>query len=190
MLIRNVSISRNLAMFVVTALLSLVTINVLLLKQNYELKSSARTRRSPSRDDLKLGVSLPSLIGIGANGVTLAFNYSQASPKSLILIFAPGCKYCEDNMSSWKALTEVALSSKLRVVGVSLVFDGAYDYLAKYQIYHVPIISKFDSEIQRSYKLGRSPQTLVVSGDGKVIGVYNGILNNSERKEIEELLDL
>ena len=71
---------------------ALITMNLLLIHQNKELKASARIHDQAR--ELKPGTQVPELAGTDLDGNRLVFGYGQTARKTLLLVMSPGCKAC------------------------------------------------------------------------------------------------
>jgi peroxiredoxin len=112
---------------------------------------------------------------------TIAFS-SDARP-TLIYVFTPSCQWCEKNLDNVKAVLAAAKESH-RIVAVSLDPD-AEAYVRDVEL-GVPVYVNPSREVFESYGLGPTPQTLIVSPQGKVLKSWTGAYAGRMKKEVEE----
>lgn len=188
-------ISRRQLYFIIALGSAFLIANVLLIKQNWELKNllieqagapPGLPRGRPV--ELEPGQALTPLDGLDADGNRASFSYDGEPRKTLLLSFAPECGPCEENMPVWEALVKGLDARSFRVVAVSLVPTGVKEYVGRHDLGAVPVIANVDSEDRAAYKLRTTPQTILIGPDGKVEKVWTGLLKGERRKEVEEAL--
>lgn len=81
------------------------------------------------------------------------------------------------------------VSDKYRFIGISLKGDKLDEYLVRYQI-QFPVYHSPTKDVFLSYKLGSTPQTIVVSNDGKILANWKGAYSKQERVNIEGFFDV
>jgi hypothetical protein len=77
-----------------------------------------------------------------------------------------------------------SLVGKYRFVGISLTSDGLKAYLEKSPL-SFPIYSDLPGRIFSAYTFGGTPQTIVVSGEGKVLKNWKGAYTDALKQEVE-----
>jgi len=86
-------------------------------------------------------------------------------------------------MDNFKTLVDRE-SDRYRFVGVSLSGEGLVQYVAKNNL-SLPVYSGLSLETLKIYKLGSTPQTIVISHDGRVVQNWVGAYVGDQKKEIE-----
>jgi hypothetical protein len=83
-----------------------------------------------------------------------------------------------------RALVENA-GNRYRFVGLSLSSDQLVDYVKENNL-EFPMYTDLPILAMREYKLGGTPQTLVVSPKGQVTRIWSGAFAEDLQKEVEE----
>lgn len=183
---RAFQVGRSTMSLYLTMGIVLVTLNVLLVQQNRNLKAQAsRMNRSL---ELKPGTEVPSIEGTDLRGEKLAFDYKTDSRKTLLLVFSPSCSACKENMANWEAVTRGIDQTAFRVVAISLLPEDTEEYVARYDLGGVPVIADINPKTRVAYNFVVTPQTSLVGADGRVEKVWTGLIRGEERQEVERTL--
>jgi peroxiredoxin len=167
-------------MFVLGAALLLV--NILLVQQNKKLKVLAN--RPDRALEIKPGTALPPLEGFDSNDARHSVDYGQDPRKTVLLVLAPRCYACEENMPNWEAIINGLDRRSFRLVAVSLQSEGLNEYASRHGINRVPILTKIDPKYRVAYNLALTPQTILIGADGKVEKVWTGILREEDKQDV------
>jgi hypothetical protein len=170
------------------AMVVLVVINFMLIQQNRALKTYAGTSKSYTQ--LQPETMLPPLDGTDPDGKKVSVGYEQENRKTLMLVFSPRCRACNENMPNWQALLKKIDRNAYRVVAVSLMADGAGEYLERYGIDNLITIAEIDPADKATYNLTLTPQTVLIDSDGKAEKVWLGILGDEKIADIERTLNV
>jgi len=170
----------------VLLLVAVVGLNLLLLKQNRDLKIAMA--KSPRETVVKPGRVLPALHGKTINGESLTVSYGNDIRKTVLLVFAPGCDFCSQNMPNWHSLIRSLDPNTYRVVALSIRSDGSRQYVKTYGLTAIPAITELDPKDRVNYELNVTPETILIDPDGKVEAVWTGVFGEEERKQIKEML--
>jgi peroxiredoxin len=184
------SISKSGLLFFLLAIILTAT-NALLLKQNIELKAIV-AKRIDRPKELDTGVQIPPLKGMAINGNEVVVGYGEDKRKTILFCFTPGCSPCEDNMTYWKAMIKGINRDLFRLVGVSLTPETTLikEFVSRHGLDSIIVISQLDNRSRESYGLASTPQTILISPDGKVEKVWTGLLEGQKRIEVEESLGI
>jgi peroxiredoxin len=162
--------SSTLALWAV--LLALAAANVLLIRQNFQLRA-ALSRYEP--EAVQPGDKLPSFSAKGAADEPLYIAYDGRGPRRVFFYFTPTCPYCRQQFAHWQEVLSKADRERFEVWGlVSNAEDrGRMDeYLRSVGCgtdSATPLrVAYVAGDILRSYKLTSTPTTLVVANDGTV----------------------
>jgi peroxiredoxin len=141
-----------------------------------------------------LGTSPPPLLQVGASVPTIkassledrqeVISYAEGTQPTVFYIFTPQCLWCTRNLDNLKMLLSQKQGS-YRFVGISLTDKDVKDYVVKNRL-DIPIYMNPSEEAQREYKLGTTPQTIVVSPDGKVLQNWVGAYTGEQQTQIEK----
>jgi peroxiredoxin len=161
-------------------LIASVVLNVFLAQKVRELTTTINDSRAEMR--LDEGETVPILKVNELTGKTITISFSEISQPTILYIFTPQCHWCFENLDNLKIL-EKQSQGKFRLIGLSLNKDELENYIQKNGI-DFPIYT-VSTEVQSVYKFGGTPQTLVVSPDGKVIKNWTGIYVDEVGSEVE-----
>jgi peroxiredoxin len=158
-----------------------LAINLLLARRVASLKRTIGVIKSESR--LALGETVPPIVAKDPQGRTAVLDYGETQLPTVVFIISPTCGWCTKNVMNMRALTE-NVGDHYRFVGLSLSSDKLIDYVKENQL-EFPIYTDLPVLTMREYKLGGTPQTIVVSPSGQVIRIWSGAFAEDLQKEVE-----
>lgn len=147
------------------------------------LRLGESVNRLESKDQLAVGSMVPSIKARSLDGREGIIKFQGEERPTILYFFSPGCDSCERNVPNVKALAEQKVG-EYRVLGISLSEDGLEQYVAE-KGFKFPVYSGLGVEPTLAYKLGRVPQTTIVSSEGKVLANWHGPYDGSQRSAIE-----
>ena len=156
-------------------------VNLLLTRKVSSLKAYIALMKSEGQ--LAKGDKVPSLTAKDPQGQTAVLDYGGTNLPTVLFVITPSCGWCAKNMANMKALADKA-STRYRFVALSLSPDKLADYVVKNQI-QFPVYTDLPFEPIRDYKLGGTPETIVVSPEGEVLKVWSGAYADDMQKDIE-----
>jgi cytochrome c biogenesis protein CcmG/thiol:disulfide interchange protein DsbE len=172
----------NSSQFALAALLLCsVAINVMLAWRVGQLKNAITHMKSEGR--LAEGTSLPSIAAIGLDNTPVTITYSENGLPTVLYVFTPGCSWCLRNLPNIKALAEHG-RNEYRFIGLSLSEDNLREYVA-HQNFNFPIYSGISHEAVKAYRLSGTPQTIILSPEGRVLKTWSGAYIEDVQKEVE-----
>jgi len=119
---------------------------------------------------------VPSLQVIDLKGQPTIISYQEIKKPVVLYIFSPSCNWCERNAESIRLLAQTR-NKEYQFIGVSLSSNQLDEHLQRtnlpFSIYHSPSL-----EVSQTYRFGRTPQTLVISPEGRVIKNWFGVYGN------------
>ncbi len=71
-----------------------------------------------------------------------------------------------------------------RFIGLSLSEEKLREYVARNEL-KLPVYSSLSPETLKTYKLGSTPQTIVISPEGKVLHDWVGAYVGEQKSEVE-----
>lgn len=184
----SIQISKSAIIIFLLTALCLLVLNVILLKQNQEMK--AQLTKHTSSPELTTGTQLPSLRGRGVDGKEMQVSFGKDPRKSVLLVFAPECQFCERNMSVWKQILDNINKSSFRVTAVSLSSQNLTNYIAAHQLNAIPVLTDVNLQDRESYKLASVPQTIFIDANGRVEKVWTGLLQGEVLNEVQKDLNM
>jgi peroxiredoxin len=181
------SIPRNAVYLFSIALTISLGINIFFAYKNI---SRNKSPISPETYHLNPGDLVDTLHGKDLLGKDFNIMYGQDSRKVILLVFSPKCKFCDLNISTWQTLVEKIDKSSYNVIALSLVRTGAKEYLDKYNLGSVPLIVDVPANELKDYKIIGTPLTLLISSDGKIEKVWNGLIKSDAQKDVWTSLNI
>lgn len=171
------------AVFIVLAL-SLIGMNVALVKQDRRL--AGLNKAYEMNLHLNVGTMVPSLSGTSLMGRPQQVAYKPGRPKTLLLVFARSCPDCTLNWPAWQKVLSRVDPNRVRLIGVSLENEGlTSQFLTQVGINKAEIILLPDAGSIISYRFRYTPQTILIGSDSKVEGIWSGVLNAQQIREVE-----
>jgi peroxiredoxin len=159
-----------------------LAINLLLARRVANLKRTVGTIKAESR--LALGDTLPAIVAKDPQGHPAKLDYSETPLPTVVFIITPTCGWCTKNIMNMRALVENT-GNRYRFVGLSLSSDQLVDYVKENKL-EFPIYTDLPILAMREYKLGGTPQTLVVTPKGQVTRIWSGAFAEDLQKEVED----
>lgn len=161
-----------------------VLINVVLAHKvrQYSSVGAAKAQLLPS------GALVPPIDAIDLNGKKQTLVYSQVSNPTVLYIFTPPCSWCARNMENIKQLA-AQKGTEYRFIGLSLSKQDLRNYVAS-QGLTIPVYTDLSAEILKTYKLGATPQTIVVSAQGQVLKDWIGAYVGDQKTQVEKFFQI
>src|SRR5688572_27309754 len=106
-------------------ILALGILNILLLMQNFSLRSQLNSagRTDASANALKPGELVTPITGTDINGQPYQGLYAKDGKKQLLYFFSPSCPYCVEQGPNWRDVLNRIDSSRFNVVGIVVAQD-------------------------------------------------------------------
>jgi thioredoxin-related protein len=163
-----------------------ISINVLLAQKVKDLKN--RIVFIKTEQSLTIGSVVPSIQAKDISGRAVSITYSGNGKPTILYIFKPECSWCTRNLQNVKALAK-EVDKDFNFVGLSLVSDKLRDYIALHKV-GFPVYTELPSDVIAAYKFGGTPQTIVVSPEGKILKNWAGAYSGSVQEEIEQYFSI
>ncbi len=180
----NPGLRKHLLSLLLAAIVILMGIEILyLINQNRRLRSmisNARQYYQPLRQDEQV----QSFNAEDLSGNPVRLQYSADQPYTLMLWFSASCSSCEANLYFWQEIYRNYSSDHLRVLGMCT--DGpekTREMAAEYGL-SFPIIHVESQSLVEAYKGNVVPQTMLVSPEGAIRGVWPGPLSEDHKEGI------
>lgn len=162
-------------------LIGSTVLNVLLSQKVRYLTDALNEVESQSR--LNEGEDVPLLEAKDLTGNPVTIAYSETNQPTVLYIFTPQCRWCFENLDNIKTLANET-HGKYRLIGLSLNKAELNAYVEKTKL-NFPVYTDIPSAIELAYKFGGTPQTLVISPEGKVVKNWVGIYTGDVASEVE-----
>lgn len=130
------------------------------------------------------GTTFPRLSVRDLQGQRHIIEYGSSSVPTVLYVFSPTCTWCRSNASKIGSLKS-QIAGKYRVIGISLSDSLLREYIAEY----APGYSVYSAERNgdaAAYGLGATPETIVVSKNGKILRNWYGAYQGTTKDEIEQ----
>jgi len=167
-----------------TLLFASVVLNIFLAQKVSRLKASIEVVKLEGQ--LQVGNTLPLMQGRSVNGAEQVLNYGEVHIPTVLYVFTPQCTWCAKNLDNLRVLISDS-GSRFRVIGISLTRKDLKGYLEKEGL-SFPVYTDIGEQIISTYRLGSTPETIVVSPEAKVLKVWSGVYVDGTRQEIESYL--
>ncbi len=174
--------SMNSFLLLAVLLVASLGINLLLVRRVASLKNHVATIRSESR--LNAGNKVPMIMAKDPQGRSVVFDYRVNKLPTVVFVITPTCKWCTQNIMNMRTLVAKA-GDRFQFVGFSLTSNKLYEYVTKNKL-DFPMYTDLPLIPTSEYKLGGTPQTIVVSPSGEVLKVWTGAFAEEIQKEVEE----
>jgi hypothetical protein len=132
---------------------------------------------------LVLGATIPPLAAVDLEGRHTSIAYA-GYPPTVLYVFVPPCEWCARNQANIQALAR-ARGKTYRFIGLSLSEEHLKEYVARSGV-EFPVFSRLDPETISALGLGSTPQTLVISPEGKLLGNWTGAYGGALRADVQK----
>jgi len=161
-------------------------LNVILAQRVSNFRQLAEVLKDEQR--LTIGVAVPPIPAKDLDGRKVPINYDQPGRTTILYVFSPSCSWCGRNIANIKAIASLNRSG-LRLIGLSLSDKDLKDYVAQNNL-NFPVYSGIPGNVKQAYRLSGTPQTIVVSDQGRVIKTWMGAYSGELQKEVEDYLQV
>lgn len=172
---------------VVIAILAILC--VCLLYANSRLITAARLLTA-QRDSLESGrgpVIGSMMTHLNGLDLRMASSSSPSRKGTLVLVYAPDCAFCKANTAQWNTL--ISNSPDLRLVLADLSGGREGQGLRGLSPRNGSLSLTLAPEEQLLHNLHVTPTTLLLDRDGKVVGVWSGLLGPNHVRAIENAVE-
>lgn len=136
---------------------------------------------------LKAGMTVPAFSARCVDrldGLMETIDYTQARQSIVLYILSPICGWCAKNERSIRQLI-AEKGQEYRFLAISLSEPGAAEYANAHPL-GVPLYTGLSEDTKKAYRMGGTPQTIVVSPKGVVIANWNGAYRGKQKDAIEK----
>ena len=139
-------------------------------------------KRGEKRPSCRTGIALSALRGVDLAGHPLTL--PNTNKRTLLLVFSTSCEYCEANWPNWRRLIrEKPGGLDVALIDVSSTVNSGY--LARHGVLGYPVMRATEPQTVVLYRLGPTPQTVLIEPGGVIGGVWTGGLRGRGMKEVE-----
>ncbi len=135
-------------------------------------------------DTIVPGDSLPSVQARRLDGSPITFRYDATQRPTLIYVFSPTCVWCQKNLRNFEDLYS-KVGADYNFIGLSISEEKLEAFVADHN-WEFPVLKEPTPATVLAYRLGSTPQTILVSQDGHVLRNWSGAYIGEVKNEIEE----
>lgn len=157
--------------------------NILLQMKNANLRKQVEV--ADHSIQASVGDFVPPLRGHVLSGETVNIPFPKTKD-TLILVFSRYCAWCDQNWPHWEGILAKQLEANPVLVDLSVGADKKY--LDSHHVANLPLIHEIDPALLSPYKLRLTPQTILVSPDQHIRGVWTGELTEKDVDSITALV--
>ena len=174
--------SRKNDIFLLVLLLASLALNVYL---GWKVKRLGGAP-SASQNTVKLspGMSVQPITAMNLDGKQETISYAEHGKPTVIYVFTPSCSWCDRNNRNINTIVGLKRES-FRFIGLSLADNGLSGYVDLHDL-KFPIYRSLAPESIEMLGLGSTPQTIVISADGRIIKNWVGAFGGGLEPEVEE----
>jgi len=140
----------------------------------------------PPQSGLDAGTLMPPFSATDISGQHKRVEFESNALPTLLYVFSPTCSWCERN-SPWVLSLQSQSAGKFRMLGLSLSSNGLREFVRSHAI-TFPVYSDIPQGTISAYRLGPTPETILVSSSGRLARVWMGAYGESSRASIEQAL--
>jgi hypothetical protein len=177
---------RTISVLLCSLLLASVVLNLMLARKVKSLNETIEVVKNEQL--LKEGAAVPAIAASAVDGSAAIIRFDSVSVPTILYVFTPACGWCTRNLPAAKALAE-NVKGQYRVVGLSLSSDGLQMYVGDSGL-SFPVYTEISGNTRSAFHLGGTPDTIVVSSDGKVIKHWQGAYVGLTKKEVESYFNV
>lgn len=159
-----------------------VFINLLLARKVSQLQQFIFEVSSEGR--LEIDSRVPPIEARDVDGNPVFINYTGSERPTVLYVFTPQCDWCTRNLANVRTIANHA-GERYRFVGLSLSSDQLREYISRNNIDY-PVYTELPDSVRSAYMLGGTPQTIIVSAEGRVIKNWMGAYSHGLRQDVEE----
>ena len=137
---------------------------------------------------IAVGEGVPAFTAKSLSGDPVEVRYDGDSRNTVLYVFSPRCDWCDRNEPNLQEILQRSGSTH-RFVAISLSEDGLHDYVLE-RSYQIPVVTALDEDTKARYKLGGTPQTLVISPEGRVLENWIGVYDGEVAERVEGYFDV
>jgi peroxiredoxin len=130
-----------------------------------------------------VGAPFPDLDVRDSAGVVAKMKWSTSNKPTVLYVFTPSCHWCKQNLPNIRSLVDLK-GAEYQFVGLSLSDEGLVNYVQKSGI-AFPVFTAADQKALTKLGLNSTPQTIVVSPEGRVMNFWAGAYAGRTLKAVE-----
>jgi hypothetical protein len=176
--------TKRMDIFLLLLLIASLSLNVYL---GWKVKQTKPTL-SIERTIVSTGTKLDPITAVSMDGKQLTISYEATDKPTVFYVLSPTCIWCERNKANLDTLTRLK-GNDFRFIGLSLGEAGLKEYVER-QFLNFPVYTKLTPGTINSLGLGGTPQTIVISPEGRVLKNWIGAYTEHLQPELEEYFQI
>jgi hypothetical protein len=168
--------SKRTDVFLLLLLLASLSLNVYLGWRVKQLNATAGGPENTFR--LAPGMKVDPITAVDVDGTLHTISYETTAKPTVFYVLSPGCVWCERNQANIDRLAELR-GNDFRFIGLSLVEPGLREYVQGHHL-NFPMYTRLTPEAIQSLGLGSTPQTIVISPEGRVLKNWTGAYERAQ----------
>jgi len=173
--------SRGADRFLLLLLLASLSLNVYL---GWKVKQTPTASSVPPiTARISPGLKVDPVTAVGLDGKQLTIAFDTTDKPTVFYVVSPSCIWCERNKANIGTLTATK-GNDFRFIGLSLAESGLKEYVDRHHL-NFPMYTRLTSGTISSLGLGGTPQTIVISPDGRVLKNWIGAYTEQLQPEVE-----
>lgn len=165
--------------FVLLLLVASLSLNVYL---GWKIRQGTTSSRQ-NTVTLSPGTKVDPVTAVTLDGIQHTISYEDTNKPTVLYVLSPTCVWCDRNNANLKRLSELR-GNDFRFIGLSLAEPGLKAYVDAQNL-EFPVYTRLTTETIQALGLGSTPQTIVISPDGRVLKNWIGAYIDPLRPEVE-----
>lgn len=133
--------------------------------------------------NLTSGMKIDPITAKDADGKLVTISYGAASKPTVFYVISPSCIWCRRNQANIDKIAETK-ANDFRFIGLSLAEAGLKEYFGE-RSPKFPVYAGLTKETVQTLGLGGTPETIIVSPEGKILKVWSGAYIANLQPEVE-----
>lgn len=160
----------------------LVGTELLLMRENRALAAQVSLLRKTF--ELEAGMPLRPLSGYGLHGRRKVLFY-EGGRDTLLLVFSPECSPCDANWPNWRTALRAAGGNVRAVFVDPTTIRPSRAFVRGRGLSADSVFARVDAQSVLEYRLRFTPQTILVSPEGRVLWIWTGVLSRVALRRLE-----
>jgi peroxiredoxin len=137
---------------------------------------------------LELGETVPPIEGKDLEGRPVMITYDGVDRPTMLYVFSPQCGWCERNSQNINSLAK-QLGDRYRLIGLSLSPKDLKEYAGAHGM-EFPVYTDLPFSVTSAYKLSGTPETIIISPEGRVVQAWPGAYTGQFQHEVESFFNV
>ncbi|MBK9167491.1 MAG: redoxin domain-containing protein [Bryobacterales bacterium] len=144
--------------------------------------------RSAASSPLAVGTHLEPLVASDLDGRQVVVDFAATEVPTVLYVFSPQCVWCERNVENIRELA-AQVKGRYRFVALSTSSQSIAEYVRVRQ-FDFDVLINPSASVVKTYRLGPTPQTLVVAPGGRLTQNWQGAYADDMKGRIEQFFAL